>query len=111
MSYTDNRLGNQLLGVSNCPHCGISNPQLFRVWQSDSALPERTTVQNLFGLHFSALVVVRSFQQRVSQVIQKVILIFVQSTRISGHPKIHYQKEQRIILSKQVVLFLAQMRV
>lgn len=33
------RLGAQLTGLSNCPHCGISSPALLHCWQSQHALP------------------------------------------------------------------------
>lgn len=32
------RLGFQLQGVPRCPHCGIANPQLHRVWESANAI-------------------------------------------------------------------------
>lgn len=34
MSYRDQRLGSQLLGVANCPHCGVASPLLALVWHS-----------------------------------------------------------------------------
>ncbi len=38
MSYRNHRMGNHLLGISNCPHCGISAPLLMRCWSSDGPL-------------------------------------------------------------------------
>lgn len=38
MSFRNYRLGNQLLGVNNCPHCGVSHPVLKRAWASDGLL-------------------------------------------------------------------------
>ena len=39
MPITDHRLGDQLLGVDNCPHCGVSSPLLARMWKSTGHLP------------------------------------------------------------------------
>lgn len=35
MSFRDFRLGPQLGGVENCPHCGVANPVLMRKYQSE----------------------------------------------------------------------------
>lgn len=39
MTFKNERLGDQLLGVANCPHCGVSAPVLVRVWQSKEMTP------------------------------------------------------------------------
>lgn len=36
------RIGQQLEGVSRCPYCGVANPVLMRLWQSERALPRAT---------------------------------------------------------------------
>ena len=36
------RMGIMLTGVSRCPHCGIANPQLPRLWQSEQQLDNST---------------------------------------------------------------------
>lgn len=39
VSFRDHRLGNLLLGVTNCPHCGVNSPLLTCVWASDRPTP------------------------------------------------------------------------
>ena len=34
MGITDHRIGPQLLGLDNCPHCGRASPTLLTVWHS-----------------------------------------------------------------------------
>ena len=34
--------GEHLGGVSNCPHCGVANPTLSRLWQSSGLVPRGT---------------------------------------------------------------------
>lgn len=39
MAIEEHNLGKQLLGVSNCPHCGITAPLIVLKWASDGHLP------------------------------------------------------------------------
>jgi hypothetical protein len=40
MTYRDFRIGgDELQGISNCPHCGISSPLLLKVWASQKKIP------------------------------------------------------------------------
>lgn len=39
MSYRDHRFGSQLLGIENCPHCGVASPLLPAVWMSEKPVP------------------------------------------------------------------------
>lgn len=40
MSYRDHNLGElQLTGLTNCPHCSVSNPVVVKLWRSERPLP------------------------------------------------------------------------
>jgi len=39
MPISDHRLADQLRGLENCPHCGISSPLLKHLWASDGPTP------------------------------------------------------------------------
>ena len=39
MGWLHQKMGSQLIGVDNCPHCGISSPYLVNVWTSKGATP------------------------------------------------------------------------
>lgn len=46
-------LARQLNGVSRCPHCGIANPQLLKLWISDKPLPRATPGSSrVWGLYW-----------------------------------------------------------
>ncbi len=43
MSFRDHRMGGErLLGVENCPHCGVAHPLLVRVWTSSQDITKRS---------------------------------------------------------------------
>ena len=44
MSFRNHRMGGQqLLGITNCPHCGVAHPFLTRVWASEQHVIRATS--------------------------------------------------------------------